>query len=436
MKLLYADSAGVLYEDPELFAAAWTGAETIPFLEREAVPLPPGSDLVLLDQRAPVGWAAGRPVKDVRRLEGGGKLFAVAALLPAGFTRTLLPAYRVYGPTPDLGLFGYTAVGARDGELFAAALHTDEEYRWNPLLYNDPTLPRRIKAKRRQFPTNRLVEHLAHCACAYHCLTAQNIFYARWEAGLPVSPACNADCLGCISRPPSGRCPPAGGPPSGRPPAGRPPAPQERIGFVPTVSEVVELGVSHLRDGVEPIISFGQGCEGEPLLQSKLLAQAVRGIRKATGRGSINLNTNGGDPAALAALGEAALDSVRISLISAREEMYTAYHRPRGFGLADVRRSIAAARTRGVFVSLNLLTFPGLTDREEEVTALLELVRSEGVHMVQLRNLNVDPYRLLKTLPPARGRILGMPALVSRLRHIPDLRVGNFTISIRQGPAN
>ncbi|AZK60741.1 radical SAM protein [Candidatus Desulforudis audaxviator] len=418
MKLLYADSDGVLYEDPELGAAAWTGAETVPFPEQEAVPLPPGSDLVLLPERAPVGWAAGRPVKDVRRLQGGGKLFAVAAVLPAGFTRTLLPAYRVYGRPPDLGLFGYTAVGARNGEFFAAAVHTDEEYRWNPLLYNDLTLPRRIKAKRRQFPKNRLVEHLAHCACAYHCLTAQNIFYARWEAGLPVSPACNADCLGCISRPPSGWCPPAG----------CCPAPQERIGFVPTVAEVVELGTSHLQDGVEPIISFGQGCEGEPLLQAQLLVAAVRGIRKATGRGTINLNTNGGDPAALAALGEAGLDSVRISLISAREETYLAYHRPRGFNLADVRRSLAAARARGVFVSLNLLVLPGLTDREEEVKALLELLQSEKVHMVQLRNLSADPYRLLTNLPPARGGILGVGHLIARLREIPGLRVGNFTI--------
>lgn len=436
MKLLYADAEGVLYEDPELQAAAWTGAEIVPFPgPQAAIPLPPGSDLVLLPERAPVGWA-GKPVPDVKRLPGGERLFAAAALLPAGFTRTLLPAYRVHpapnqadnvvhhqlddvarlGAGSDLGLFGYTAVAAHDGELFVAAAHTDEEYRWNPLLYNDRTLPRRIKLKRREFPRNRLVNHLAHCATTYRCLTAQNIFYSRWEAGIPVSPGCNADCLGCISLQASGCCP----------------APQARIEFLPSVAEVTELGAAHLAYGIEPIVSFGQGCEGEPLLQSPLLAAAIGAIRQVSDRGAINLNTNGSDPEALDALARAGLDSVRVSLISARKEIYAAYHRPRGFGLADVRRTLAVARARGLFVSLNLLVFPGLTDRAEELEALLELVHSEKVDLIQLRNLNFDPHRLFKILPPARGRITGVENLIAQLRAVPGIRVGSFTSQVEK----
>lgn len=414
MKLLYADAEGVMYEDPELRASAWTGTEVVPFPEADVLPLPSGSDLVLLPGRTPVGWA-GRPVRDIKRLKGAEQLYAVAALLPAGYTRTLLPAYQVQGRPPDLGLFGYTAVAARGGEVFVAAVHTDEEYRWNPLLYNDRTLARRIKLKKKEFPGNRLVEHLAHCATAYHCLTAQNIFYTRWEAGIPVSAACNAGCQGCISRQPDGYGP----------------SPQDRIRFIPTAAEVIELAAAHLAHAVDPIISFGQGCEGEPLLQAGLLTEAVAGIRRETSRGTINLNTNGGDPAALEALARAGLDSVRVSLISARPETYAAYHQPRNFGLADVRWALAVARARGLFVSLNLLVFPGLTDREEEVEALLELLRSAEVHMVQLRNLNIDPYPLLKKLPPATSRALGVGVLISRLREMPGLRVGNFSIGVR-----
>lgn len=414
LQLLYADAEGTLYEDPELRAAAWTGAGIVPFPERDAIPLPPGSDLVLLPGRGPVAWN-GKPVREPKRLKNGEKLHAVAALLPAGFTRTHLPAYHVRGRVPDLGLLGYTAVAARDGQFFAAAVPTDEAYRCNPLLYNDRTLPRRIKQKRREFPKNRLVEHLAHCATAYHCLTAQNIFYTRWEAGIPVSPGCNAACLGCISLQEAGCCP----------------APQERIGFVPAVDEVAELGAAHLAHGIEPILSFGQGCEGEPLLQAPLLAAAIRAIRKATDRGTINLNTNGSDPQALDRLARAGLDSVRVSLVSARAEVYGAYHRPRGFGLEEVRRSLAVARARGLFVNLNLLVLPGLTDREEEMEALMELIQAVGVDKVQLRNLNIDPHRLFKALPAARGRIAGVPVLIRALRDVPGLAVGSFTSAVR-----
>lgn len=139
------------------------------------------------------------------------------------------------------------------------------------------------------------------------------------------------------------------------------------------------------------------------------------------------MNTNGGDWQALDTLARAGLDSVRVSLISPREEVYAAYHRPRGFGLADVRRALAAAADRGVFVNLNLLVLPGLTDREEELEAIQALVNAEKVDMIQLRNLNIDPYRLFKTLPPARGRILGIRSLIARLRAVPGLRVGSFT---------
>jgi molybdenum cofactor biosynthesis enzyme MoaA len=197
------------------------------------------------------------------------------------------------------------------------------------------------------------------------------------------------------------------------------------------VDEVAELGAAHLAHGVDPILSFGQGCEGEPLLQAPLLAAAIRAIRKVTGRGTINLNTNGGDPEALDALARAGLDSVRVSLISARAEIHAAYHRPRSFGLADVRRSLAVAHARGVFVNLNLLVLPGLTDREEELEALLDLLRAGTVDVVQLRNLNMDPYRLFQSLPAARGRIVGIPHLIATLRTVPGLRIGSFTYNVK-----
>ncbi|MBO8127923.1 MAG: radical SAM protein [Peptococcaceae bacterium] len=416
LKLLYATEDGTLYEDPELEAAGWTGNRVVPLTGKNTIPLPPGADLMLLPGRTPVGWDVKKekPVKDIKRLEGKDKLYAVGAILPAGHTRTLLPGMRAYSQAGPLPLYGYTAVGAKDGEFYAAALVTDEAYRWNPLLYNDLTLPKRIKRKKKEFPGNRLVEHLAHCSLDYHCLTAQNIFYERWEAGIPVSPGCNAECLGCISLQPSGCCA----------------SPQQRIDFVPSQDEIVQLATAHLEHGAEPIISFGQGCEGEPLMQAPLIAAAVKEVRKNTPRGTININTNAGATEGLKQVCEAGLDSIRVSLISAREEVYNSYHRPRDFTLGDVKKSIKLAKEHGVYVSLNLLVIPGLTDREEEAAALESFIDEAGVDMVQLRNLNIDPYYLFQTVPPADGKLIGIPALIDHLRQT-GIRIGNYTHEVR-----
>ena len=94
------------------------------------------------------------------------------------------------------------------------------------------------------------------------------------------------------------------------------------------------------------MVSFGQGCEGEPLLRWKEIARAIRLIRAATPRGSIHANTNGSLPEALGALCDAGLDSVRVSLNSAAPDLYAAYYRPRGYGLHEVIRSVEAARRK------------------------------------------------------------------------------------------
>ena len=70
----------------------------------------------------------------------------------------------------------------------------------------------------------------------------------------------------------------------------------ERIRFVPTVDEVLGVALPHLKEAEDPIVSFGQGCEGEPLMQWQLLERSIRELRERTDRGTINLNTNGSFP--------------------------------------------------------------------------------------------------------------------------------------------
>lgn len=406
LSVVYADEAGRMYIDDKLIAVGRNGPS---FLELgQVVPLPPGASMVVLPGRA----AVGRERSSGRIRSAGESKWAVGALLPAGYVRTLLPAYKTLEDPLQLPFFGYTAVGACRGRLYAAALPIDDlRYRWSPRFFNMETLPRRIARMQRLFPDNRLIEHLSGCALRYQCFTAQNLFYERWEAGIPSSRRCNARCLGCISEQEGDV----------------PPAPHSRIGFTPTKEEIVELAARHLDRARDGIISFGQGCEGEPSLESRLLAEAVMDIRRRTHRGTININTNGGSAADLARLVDAGLDSMRVSLFSAREENFNAYHRPRGYALRDVANSIRLARSQDVVVSLNLLTFPGFTDRREEVGALVDFIGETGIQMVQLRNLSADPGWLAEAFP-MREKTLGIQGLIRRLKaKHPHLRIGSFT---------
>ena len=229
---------------------------------------------------------------------------------------------------------------------------------------------------------------------------------------MPVSPACNAECVGCISQQPEDK----------------PASPQQRFVFVPSEQEIVDVGLAHLKNE-DSIYSFGQGCEGEPLLQARLIARAVKSLREQTQVGTIHLNTNASKPDGFKLVVEAGLDSVRVSLNSVLEEPYTAYYQPRGYTFADLKTSILVARANGVLVSLNYLHMPGWNDREQEVEELVTFINDLGVHMIQMRTLNIDPDMYAQAVPMPQGSALGMPELVARLKKdCPRLLIGNHTL--------
>lgn len=402
---VYADEKGNIYDAPGYAAVGRSGRDDTVLADDDLIPLPPGADLMFLPGRSALA------AHDGAIAQIAAPLAAVAAMLPAGYTRTHLPAYRVLAGAPPLPLYGYTAVAMRRGRFYAAAVKSDDNAKWDPRRFNTPDLADRIEAVRRELPGNRLVEHLARCSLEWHCCTAQNLFYRRWEAGIPVSPACNADCLGCISRQPAECCP----------------APQSRIGFVPEVDEVAAVGVYHLSKAPEAIVSFGQGCEGEPSLEADTIAAAIKAMRAKTPRGMVNINTNAGFTDGIEKIAAAGLDSMRVSVISARPEGHTAYYRS-SYSLGDVRASIAAAKACGVHVSLNMLLLPGFNDRPEEAAAWEEFVATTGIDMIQLRNLNIDPETVWPVLPPQGDGPIGVKRFLGRLAEkFPAVRIGSFS---------
>ncbi|MEJ5377625.1 MAG: radical SAM protein [bacterium] len=413
-KLLFADEKGVIYEHPYLLAMGMAGEELVlPKLE-EWIPLPEMSKLFFVPGCPPVGVDPQDGSLVCLETEKVGckrvRCSAVAAFLEPGYVRTLLPAFTSSTRTYVLPLWAYTAVGFAPNGYVTAAFRVEENPRWDPRNFDDRDLLPRVK-ERLQEKKSPLLSHLAHCALRNHCFAAKNLFMRRWEAPIPVSRKCNARCLGCLSSQPKDSCPPAHG----------------RIRFRPGLEEIVELAQEHLEQAQEPIVSFGQGCEGEPLTEAELIAQAVGTIRARTQLGTLNMNTNGSLPQALRRVVEAGLDSIRVSLNSARPEFYKAYCRPLGFGLEEVEESLVLAREAGLFTMINYLVFPGVSDQEEEWKSLKGLVQRTGVQFLHLKNLCIDPQVYLNAMPKTASSPMGMRRLWEKIRQeLPQVRLGYF----------
>lgn len=415
-KMVLADPEGRIFDHPNLLMAAQSGIEKRLGNANGLMPMPEGSQLFTLPGRYPVGWdpeserfvTIKEIVIDGRKLE----CTAVAAFLAPGYLRCLLPATQLKTEYPTLPLWAYGAVGFRDEGFCVSGIFVDPNPHWHPRFFRaDDELNARVQDLQQQYPRNRLVQHLSHCALGYRCFAAKNAFYQRWEIPVPTSPGCNAKCLGCLSSQPFEGCE----------------ASHKRISFIPTVEEIVEVALPHMMKAEDPIVSFGQGCEGEPLLQDRLLEQTIATLRERTSEGTINVNTNGSLPQVVGRLAAAGLDAIRITLGSARPKYYESYHKPEGYRFADVLESMGKAKEKGIYLSLNLLVFPGLTDQEDEIEALLNMVSMTGVDMIQMRNLNIDPEWYLKELRDPRAPGIGIPNMLTLFRRaFPHLVIGYF----------
>jgi pyruvate-formate lyase-activating enzyme len=430
LHLLFADERGHVYDHPELLALVHDPQAAPEQLgaglpRDRALPFPPGAALQVLPGRKPVGLdpSTGRAVvlDEVKLGRRKVRPLAVAAVLPPGFTRLAIPAYAKRAVAPVLPQWAYTAA-AWDPEHghVAWALHTDRRTHWDPQTHSTPDLKDKVAALKARFPQNPLYAQLETCALSYRCFTAQNTFYGRDEGAIPASSGCNARCVGCISD---------------QPPEGPPPS-HERMDEAPEAEWMAELGAEHLATAPgRTMVSFGQGCEGEPLTRGRELATAIRKMRERTRRGSINLNTNGSLPKQLGWVIDAGLDAVRVSLNSAHAPLYEVYYKPIHYRFEQVVESIHLAKRRGVYTALNLLTFPGVVDQEGEADALCRLVSSARVDQVQVRSLAIDPEAYLAVAHgrSAGGPAIGMERLFQRLRRArKGLVIGNFARGLEE----
>ncbi len=414
--LVYADAKGNIKDFSHLKMAGMSNRRYSIPTTQDLIELPEGSELFVLPGRLPVGCdpQSGEALLFSEDPKQPNKTIqAVAAFMAPAHTTIFNAAYQTCDDNaPLLPLFAYTSVGWFDGRFWVAAFRSDTDKRQDLGQFKQHTIEKKTRKLQKRLKNNRLVQHLAKCCLVYCCPAARNYFLGRWEAPLPTSPSCNARCVGCISLQPSGCCP----------------STQDRITFVPTPKEIAEIAVHHLENSPQPIVSFGQGCEGEPLLQAEVIDEAIRMIRHKTTRGTINLNSNSSLPGQVELLAKAGLDSLRVSLNSCRETLYTRYYRPTNYSFEDVKTSIRTMKKYNRFVSLNYFILPGVTDCNDEFHALCQLMEECRPDFIQLRNLNMDPEWYLKTINfPKESEAMGIRTWLKKIKkRFPDLRFGYY----------
>ena len=462
--LVVSDGCGNVFEIPDYLMAGMSLNRPILPEPEDLIALPDGSDLLELPGRGAVGYdpKSGKFVEVWTYRDN--PVYAVAAFMAPAYLQYYRCAFRrgVGGrarprrgvgevrlsdrarfgglgrprgasprPRPPdsdspggapLPLYSYTAVGWRDdgtppGGFYVTGTRIDADERQDLRHMDRHTIERNARKMAKRYSDNRLVRHLVeNCVFRYSCPAARNMVMERWECPLPTSPLCNARCVGCLSA---------------QPEASGVTASQDRIAFVPTPQEVAQIGVDHINKAPRAVVSFGQGCEGEPLMVGDVIEESIGLIRSRTRRGVINLNTNASLPDVVKRLCRAGLDSIRVSLNSAQQLYYNAYYDPKGYSFDDVIESLLIARRFDLWISLNYFVFPGFTDHPQEIDALERLLEKVPVDMIQTRNLNIDPDWYVPRLglegTASDLGVAGVRHWVARIRmRFPSVKLGYF----------
>ena len=413
MTALVANQQGEIFELEGYAAVSMSGMYRQPLRYSETRKLPYGSELMLLPDRQAILYNIRKKCFETfaeNPYVAGERIYPVAAFNSPGFVVTGIAAYSEADKAKHLPLFSYGAVGWYGGEFRSAVFLVDREKRQDLRQMPDGKVKAGIRTMRKRMPANRLRSHLEKCALTYGCPAGKNFFLGRYEAPLPTAQTCNSRCLGCLSLQKDINISHS----------------QNRIDFTPTPEEIAEVALAHIERVENSVVSFGQGCEGDPLMVADVIEEAIRRIRSETGCGTINLNTNGSRPDLLQRLCDAGLDSMRVSLNSFRPSTYQAYYRPKGYRFSDVIDGMETVINQGRFVSVNYLNCPGFTDTPSEVDALIKFLHQHSVNMIQWRNLNFDPLRYWQAMS-ASGEPMGMQRLFKRVcRLFPDLKHGYF----------
>ena len=360
----------------------------LPVALDRAIPLPAGAQLVPLADRAAMGLDRRAQPRSL-----GPTRWAAAAILRPGYLRTHLPSVEAANDVAPLEPLPYAAVAAdARGELVVAAIEVTPRAA-EPTDDVGAAITRRLRAE----PSNKLLRQLARCAREYGCAAARNAFLGRGECALPLGAPANDQAGPAVAlRRREER------------------APLEPVAFKVSAADAAAVAIAHLEAGGTSV-SFGHACEGEPLEVVRDVVDVTGRIRASLPVGEIVLRTSGASAVSLGRAADAGVDRVVVRLASADGPTYERVHRPTGFRWTDVRGALRAAAARHLAITVELLSLPGLTDRETEVAALVALLGElRPGSELRLADLAADPYAVLARVPG--GATMGIATMLDRLR--------------------
>jgi pyruvate-formate lyase-activating enzyme len=411
-----ANSQGEIFELDGYAAVGMAGFLQTQIFKNQVISIPHGSEFMMLPDRYPRVYNISRSRIETlyeNPYAPGEPIYPVAVFNSPGYVITYTSAYIEKKEARPLPLFSYAAAGWYRNNMVTTAICIDKEKRQDLRLMKPEKIQAGIKQMRIKMPENRLRAHLENCALVYGCPAGKNFFLGRFEAPIPTSKQCNSRCLGCISLQVDGQIP----------------CSQNRITFTPTADEIAEIAMAHIERVKQAIVSFGQGCEGDPLFAANEILPAIRKIRSETMEGTINMNTNASKPKIIEKLFNSGLDSIRVSINSIRKPCYDAYFRPIGYHFSDVTESILLAGKLNKHVAINYLNCPGFTDSPEETNALMKFLEKYPVNMIQWRNLNFDPLRYFQIMSKVtqHNRPIGIINLMKKVqKSFPEIKFGYF----------
>ncbi|MGC4103912.1 hypothetical protein [Ferruginibacter sp.] len=186
--ILYSDGEGNIFEDTSLYITGRSGWDAMPIDPEEWIELPSGGNLYELPGRRGIGIDV--ETGEMRLCEKG---WAVAAFIPPAHTGLYMAAYETAPDAPTLPLFCYTAAGWLDDKFYVPAVRIEQDIRQECQGYDDELIKEGAENLLKNYPHNRLVQHLMeNCCMTYTCPAARKSFIGKM--GMPRA---RIACLQC-----------------------------------------------------------------------------------------------------------------------------------------------------------------------------------------------------------------------------------------------